>query len=38
MKNGSEAEFIASVTKYMDAEPERDGGDGEDGEGEGEAA
>jgi len=40
MKNGSEAEFIASLTEYMDKEPERDGGDGEDGEGkeDGEAA
>jgi len=40
MKNGSEAEFIARVTEYMDKEPERDGGDGEDGEGkeDGEAA
>jgi len=35
MKNGSEAEFIANLTKYMNKEPERDGSDGEGGEGEG---
>ncbi|KAI4908310.1 hypothetical protein J4E90_008935 [Alternaria incomplexa] len=40
MKNGSEAEFIARVTEYMDKEAERDGvdGDGENGEGGDEAA
>ncbi|KAI4658126.1 uncharacterized protein J4E79_007107 [Alternaria viburni] len=34
MKNLPEAEFIASITEYENAEPERDGGDGEGGEGE----